>query len=230
MSNTPLSNKGEKTVSTNSTGDTSVENSAMVSSSTRASGGLSSKDSSTTKPCVNATRADATGSTSTDRLAHLRQSYASRRTSLQSTNLMLASWKDKTNPNYGSSFSKWASWYKQRGRDPLTRSVEDVVNFLAELYSEDYKYQSLNSYRSAISSTHEHVDRASMGSYPTVTRLLQGVFNNRPPQPRYNPFWDVGMVIQHIKDLGANKDLNLKQLTLKTVMLLDHHAQLICLS
>ena len=59
-----------------------------------------------------------------------------------------------------------------------------------------------------------------MGSHPTVTHLLQGVFNSRPPQSRYASFWDVGVVIRYIKDLGANKDLSLKHLTMKTVMLL----------
>ena len=133
---------------------------------------------------------------------------------------MLASWRDKTNSNYGSSFSRWASWCHQRGRDPLAGPIEDVVNFLAGLYSEGYQYQSLNAYRSAISSTHQYVDGVSVGNHPTVTRLLQGVFNSRPPQPRYAAFWDVGVIIQHIKGLGANKDLTLKQLTMKTVMLL----------
>jgi len=32
--------------------------------------------------------------------------------------------------------------------------VKDVVNFLAELFEQKYKYQSLNSYHSAISSVH----------------------------------------------------------------------------
>ena len=95
--------------------------------------------------------------------------------------------------------------------------TEDVVNFLANLYSEGYQYQSLNPYRSAISSTHQYVDGVSVGNHPTVTRLLQGVLNSRPPQPA---FWDVGVVIQHIKGLGANKNLSLKQLTMKTAMLL----------
>jgi len=53
-----------------------------------------------------------------------------------------------------------------------------------------------------------------------VTRLLQGVFNSTSPQPRYASFWDVGVVIRHIKDLGDNKDLSLKQLTMKKAMLL----------
>jgi len=118
------------------------------------------------------------------------------------------------------SFSRWASWCQQRGRDPLTGPIEDVVNFLAKLHSDGYKYQSLNAYRSAISSTHKHVDGVSVGSHPTVSQLLQGAFNSRPPQPRYASFWDVGVVIQYIKGLGNNKDLSLKQLTMKTVMLL----------
>ena len=59
-----------------------------------------------------------------------------------------------------------------------------------------------------------------MGSHPAVMHLLKGAFHTRPPQPRYGSFWDVGVIIQHIKKLGPNKDLCLKQLTMKTVMLL----------
>ena len=66
----------------------------------------------------------------------------------------------------------------------------------------------------------KNIDGVSVGNHPAVTRLLKGVFHTRPPQPRYASFWDVGVVIQHIKILGPNKDLSLKQLTMKTVMLL----------
>ena len=180
-------------------------------------------DTSATGPSINAAGAgfpDTTGSTSVGRLAYLRQSYSSRGISAEASDLILRSWREKTNSNYGSSFSRWASWCQQRGRNPLAGPIEDAVNFLAGLYSEGYQYQSLNAYRSAISSTHQYVDGASVGNHSTVTHLLQGVFNSRPPQPRYTAFWDVGVVIQHIKGLGANKDLSLRDLTMKTVMLL----------
>ena len=195
----------------------------MVSTSTGTPGGLPSENSSAIRPGINAIGtgvSDATGSASNGRLVYLRQSYTSRGISSQGADLMLASWRDKTNSNYGSSFSRWASWCQQRGRDPLRGPIEDVVNFIASLYSQGYKYQSLNAYRSAISSTHEYVDGISVGSRPTITRLLQGAFKSRPPQSRYTSFWDVGVVIQYIKDLGDNKDLSLKQITMKTVMLL----------
>ena len=223
VSDTPLPCQGEKTGSKDSTNNTLVENSIVVPSSAGTFGGLPSEDSSTTRPDINAIGAgfsDATRSAPTGHLAHLRQSYSSPGISPQASDLMLASWRDKTNSNYGASFSRWASWCQQRGRDPLAGPIEDIVNFLAKLYSEGYQYQSLNSYRSSISSTHEYVDGISVGNHPTVTRLLQGVFNSRPPQPRYAAFWDVGVVIQHIKGLGTNKDITLKQLTMKTAMLL----------
>lgn len=87
------------------------------------------------------------------------------------SDLMLALWRDKTNSNYmyGSSFSRWAGWCQQRGRDPTAGPIEDVVNFLAELFSEGYQYQSLNAYRSAISSVHEMVEGFSVGSHPAVS-------------------------------------------------------------
>jgi len=58
--------------------------------------------------------------------------------------------------------------------------VEDEANFPADLYAEGYQYQSLNAFCLAISSTHEMVDGISIGSHPTITRILKGMFNSRP--------------------------------------------------
>ena len=82
-----------------------VENPIMVSTSVGTSGGLPLTDSSTSGPGINAAGAgisDATGSTSVGHLAYLRQSYSSRGISAQALDLMLRSWRDKTNSNYGS--------------------------------------------------------------------------------------------------------------------------------
>jgi len=78
----------------------------------------------------------------------------------------------------------------------------------------------LNAYQSAITSTHEKVDRANVDNHPAVTRLLKGAFHSRPPQLKYSSFLDVGSVIQYLKGLGTNRELSLKQLRLKTTMLL----------
>ena len=81
--------------------------------------------------------------------------------------------------------------------------MEDVANFPADLFKEGYLYQSLNSYRSAISALHSKVDGYSIGQHPLVTRMLKGVFNEWPPG-------DVGVVLRYLKGFGANDTLLLK--------------------
>ncbi|KHJ80632.1 site-specific recombinase, phage integrase family [Oesophagostomum dentatum] len=41
----------------------------------------------------------------------------------------------------------------------------------------------------------------------------------RPPRPRYSDIWDVSVVLSYLVSLGPNRGLSLKDLTLKTVML-----------
>jgi len=195
----------------------------LVSNPAGTPGGLSSDptDSARSGGDANTTGVpDETGSTPTDHLTYLRQSYSSQGFSSQASSLMLASWRDKTSSNYGSSFAKWASWCHQRGRNPLWGPISDVINFLADLSAQGYQYQSLNSYRSSISSVHEAVNGVSVGTHPAVTRLLKGAFHLKPPMPRYSSFWDIGKVVDYFKSLEANEGLNLRQLTLKTAILL----------
>ena len=101
---------------------------------------------------------------------------------------------------------------------PTVGPIEDVVNFLSELFSKVYQYRSLNSYHSAISAVHHKVDGYSVGQHPLVLRLLKDAFNERPPLSRYSFFWNVDVVLAHLKGLGSNGSLSLKILTLKTAM------------
>ena len=68
--------------------------------------------------------------------------------------------------------------------------------------------------------THGPIDGVLVGKHPLVSRLLKGIFNQRPPQPRYSSTWDVGVVLDHIKSWGQTVGLPRKDLTLKLAMLL----------
>ena len=68
--------------------------------------------------------------------------------------------------------------------------------------------------------THPPIDGVVVGKHPLVVRLMKGVFNGRPPQPRYGCTWDVKRVLEHIKSLGDNRVLSLKQLSSKLAVLL----------
>ena len=108
----------------------------------------------------------------------------------------------------------------QRDRNPTEKPVEDVVNFLADLFKEGYLYRSLNSYRSAISKLHSKVDGYLIGRHPLITRMLKGVFNERPPVAKYSNFWNVSKVLRCLKGLGENDTLSLRLLTIKSAMLM----------
>jgi len=161
-----------QSISTGSINHSLLEDPIMVSNTTGTPGWLPSNSTSTARSGGDANRSgvpNETGSSPTDCLAYLWQSYSLQGFSSEASSLMLASWRDKTNSNYGSSFAKWASWCHQQGKNPLLGPIADVINFLADLCAQGYQYQSLNCYRSAISSVHEAVDGVSVGTHPAVT-------------------------------------------------------------
>ena len=93
-----------------------------------------------------------------------------------------------------------------------------MANFLAQLFEEGYQYWSLNAHRSAIGSVHEKID-GEVGKHPLIARILKGVFNKRPPRPKYISVWDVKQVLAWFKSIGPSESLSL-DLTIKTTMLL----------
>ena len=113
-------------------------------------------------------------------------------------------------------FQKWVSWCS----DPISGPVSEVANFLVDLFERGYQQRSRNAFRSAIASTHDKVDGRSIGQHPTITRLMAGIANSRPSLPRYTSTWDVDVVQTYLESLGDPKQLSLKDLTIKTAMLL----------
>ena len=133
------------------------------------------------------------------------------------SDLLSASWRGKTTTSYESLFKRWDSWCKKRDRDPTRGPVVDVANFLAQLF---LQYRSLNAYRSAIGSVYKKIDGVEVGKHPLIARVLKGVFNKRPPRPKYNSVWDVNQVLAWLKLIGPSESLSLQDLTIKTTMLL----------
>ena len=122
--------------------------------------------------------------------------------------------------NYDSLFKRWNNWCQERGRDPIRGPVADILNFLAELFEQGFQYRLLNAYRSAISSVHEKIDGIQVGKHPIVSRMLKGVFNERPPRPKYESVWKVDQVLTMFREDGGSASLSLQDLTVKTAMLL----------
>ena len=131
--------QGENAIRSIGVNNVIVETPILVSDSARTPGGLPSNSTNPVRSGSDASRSgisNETGSAPTDRLG---QSYSSQGFSSEASSLMLASWRDETNSSYGSSFAKRASWCHQRGRNPLSGPIADVINFLADLSSQGYQ-------------------------------------------------------------------------------------------
>lgn len=150
----------------------------------------------------------------------IRKSLESKNISGHSAEIILASWRSGTQRQYQTYINKWLKYCCERELDSLHPSVADVIQFFTTLFEKDLSYSSLNTARSALS-TIITVDGMSIGSHPLVVRFLKGVFNLRPPVPRYKEVWDVSIVLRFLKTLSPVASLSLKNPTLKLVMLLS---------
>lgn len=92
-----------------------------------------------------------------------------------------------------------------------------MLNFLTEQFQEGKQY---TTYRSALSATLPNIEGKPIGQHPVVCCLLQGMFNQRPPAPRYQAVWDVSLVVKHIQDCPPTSQLTLKELSKRLVTLL----------
>ena len=73
----------------------------------------------------------------------------------------------------------------KRKIDPFQALVKGIIEYLNFSFNYGNKYRILNLRRSPISAFHEYVDGLVVGKYPRICSLVSGVFNLKPPKPRY---------------------------------------------
>ena len=91
---------------------------------------------------------------------------------------------------------------------------------MAKLFEDDLAYSSIGVCRSALSAYHDPIDGFKLGEHPKVSALLAGIYNKRPPQPRYTFIWDVDTLLRYLKSLPENQSLSDRLLTFKLTSLL----------
>ena len=95
-----------------------------------------------------------------------------------------------------------------------------MADFLTYLYETGKEYTTVNVARSALSALGIIVDGVTVGSHPTIVRLLKGIFNKKPPRIKHHSIWDADIVLKHLKTKSPLVSLSLKELTLKLSMLI----------
>lgn len=158
--------------------------------------------------------------TEVDGMSCLRNSFAKYNISGNVADILMASWRSGTQKQYKIYIEQWLKFCGERKINCYSPQISQVLNFLAGLYDKQLSYSTLNTARSALSSI-LHVDTCrNFGSHPLTVRFMKGVFEKRPPHPRYNKIWDVSLVLKYLTSLDPVETLTLKDLTLKLLMLL----------
>lgn len=143
----------------------------------------------------------------------------------ESLDIMLASLSKSTIKQYESSLNQWDSFCRQNKLDFFNPSYDTIIQFLTESFKAGATYGTLNAHRSAISL----ISKDKIGEHGLIRRFLKGIFRLKPAKPRYQVIWDVSIVLRYLSTLYPLDGLNLKQITLKTAMLLAlctaHRAQ-----
>ena len=101
----------------------------------------------------------------------------------------------------------------------MCATVENVVEFLTDLYNKGLRYSAINTARSALSAV-ININGKPVGEHRLVTRFVKGIYNLRPALPKTNVTWDPEIILSYLKRLSPVNKISLKQLTLKFVTLL----------
>ena len=129
-------------------------------------------------------------------------------------------WRASTKQLYTTYLKKWAVFCVSHGVSLLQPKLPEACRFLRLLAEGGLGYGAVNAARSALSAILGDFEGRPFGKHPIVCWLVKGVYERKPPQPRYASFWDVNKVLDMFKTWGRNPQLSLKKLTLKLVLLL----------
>ena len=137
--------------------------------------------------------------------------------SSSATDLINNAWRETTREQYDSVLRGWGLFCSQRKFDPFT--PVDVVNFLTSLYDRGLGYESVTKARSALGNFITLPGCSRLADHPWISKLVRGVFNKRPPTPRYTYIWDTRLLIQYLQTL-KNEEIDFQLLSSKTITLL----------
>ena len=139
----------------------------------------------------------------------------------QVCDILMASWRDGTKKRYEGPWKLWTSWCLSRNTYPFSATITEVLLFLAEQFNQrNLSYRTIGVYKSCISQLHDPVGGQPLGTLPLLSRFMKGIFELRPPTPKVCSTWSVKTLLQYLNSLESNAKLSLKDLTLKTTILL----------
>ena len=117
---------------------------------------------------------------------------------------------------YNSTFKRWTNFYSKKNINSLQPNTVNIIEFLTEEFKRGLSYNSLVSARSALGNFLSF----DIVHHSTVSTFLKGVYNLRPPTPKYFAIWNVNTLLSHIqhKDISTFYDITKKLATLFMIL------------
>ena len=111
-----------------------------------------------------------------------------------------------TKSTYKAPWKRWCGWCAKREIDPISTTVENIANYLAE-EQKRVGFSWLGITRSAISAYHNAIDGKPVGQHPLIADIMASALSDKPPVPKYVDTWNVDVVLNYLQDLGPNASL-----------------------
>ncbi|XP_062579177.1 uncharacterized protein LOC134241105 [Saccostrea cucullata] len=207
-----------------SSGGTSLDNSALVHKITPITGGTTYSNTKATSS-INSShvtkREASTVKNATFCVQNIRESLRQQNISEDIADILLSSWRQSTQQQYWTYFHKWMLFCERKSINTFQASVNNVLEFLLQLYNSGLGYSAVNTAKSCISSVFEIINpETSLGSNSLIKKFMRGIFNKRPSLPRYACTWDVSLVLEYLKTLIPVNTISLRLLSWKLAMLI----------
>ena len=135
--------------------------------------------------------------TEADGLSLIRRSLSNRGISPETQATILNSWRSGAQKQYQVFLNKWQSYADQRDADPLYPTMNQVLDFLQELYQQELSYSGINTARSTLSAFIVLEGTFTVGMHPMVQRFMKGFFQARPALPMYRATPDTSVVLAY---------------------------------
>ena len=149
-----------------------------------------------TKPIGDNSSTTGGESTTLSRMASVRTSLQKQGICQEAAEIIFSSGRKSTEKSNTSAWNKCSGWCEERGKNSFSASIAEI---LTHKFNSGKQHSTINSYRSAISNTHPQIDGYPVGKHPIICRLMQGMFNERPSEPKYSEIWNIDQVLSYLE-------------------------------
>ena len=112
--------------------------------------------------------------------------------------------RGSTKTKYQCVEKKWLRYCATNNIDTQA-TTNSLLNFMASEYNRKLSYNYIKGYAAPLAAYTKNVD------FDLVRKLRKGMFNDRPPKPKYMVIWDVNIVLTFLSAMRTDTDVPLTE-------------------